>query len=532
MASQEHSQRVQGQPRVSKAAGPSTSTVPGAELFKNVTRDNGVSFQATDNVSIQSYINALTSTIPAADLISASRISNGRIAVYLSSKEAVINAVQKGLHFGGSLHELTPLVRPTTRLILSNVYPEIPNSILVQNISSFCKVVSQCRPIPLGLKNKLSHVMSFRRQVQVIINPNVTPPDHINFIHSGTNYRVFLSTESARCFNCGEFGHISRTCKKPQTNQSTNQQPSSNTDTRQNKPPSGPPSRPSTSAAAPPSHSKETPLSTAPAQHPAASIPPNPPQNQSTPPRDLPDSQAAPSSANACAARSTPLNPHTSPSPTTPKKNLGHHTKAPTANSSHTTHPITPVRSPSSTPSGNPSPIWKTPPNPVRTFSEVVLSKRKQPTPPPVRDTPILTPITTPSPLRKMPRRINPLKPTESPTLSQALDSSAPEIPSTPASSVGDPATDTDSMAWEDTQTDDDLLPEEVLPIGQGPLSQSEIAKFLASVKGRKKPIQIALKFTSNIPGLVNQLKPLRSSPLLRRNMQQRIYKLISTLEK
>ena len=96
----------------------------------------------------------------------------------------------------------------------------------------------------------------------------------------------------------------------------------------------------------------------------------------------------------------------------------------------------------------------------------------------------------------------------ETPTLSQALDSQTSDVHSTPPSSVGDPATDTDSMTWEDTQTDDDLPTEDTLPLTQGPLSQPDILKFLSSVKGRKKPIQVARKFTSNIPGLVKQLKP------------------------
>ena len=56
--------------------------------------------------------------------------------------------------------------------------------------------------------------MSFRRQVHVIFNPNITPPDHINFSYCNVNYRIFLSTESVLCFNCGEFEHISRSCKK------------------------------------------------------------------------------------------------------------------------------------------------------------------------------------------------------------------------------------------------------------------------------------------------------------------------------
>ena len=87
--------------------------------------------------------------------------------------------------------------------------------LLKKYLSSFCKVVSKIRPIPLGLKQKsLCHIMSFRRSVQVIFAPNITPPDHINLTFSGANYRVFLTTESVRCFNCGEFGHVSRSCKK------------------------------------------------------------------------------------------------------------------------------------------------------------------------------------------------------------------------------------------------------------------------------------------------------------------------------
>ena len=195
-------------------AGPAKPIVQGSEPF-HVTRNNCVSFNADDKVSVQTYIDALPTHIPPKEVISASRIFNGRIAIYLSSREAVIDVVQRGLEYGDPFLEVTPLVRPTTRLTLSNVYPEIPNSFLINNISAFCKVVSQVRPIPLGLKNKeLTHVMSFRRQVQVLLNPNITPPDHINFSFCNINYRVFLSTESMRCFNCEEFGHISRSYKK------------------------------------------------------------------------------------------------------------------------------------------------------------------------------------------------------------------------------------------------------------------------------------------------------------------------------
>nr|XP_054760780.1 mucin-2-like [Lytechinus pictus] len=149
-----------------------------------------------------------------------------------------------------------------------------------------------------------------------------------------------------------------------------------------------------------------------------------------------------------------------------------------------------------------PSPVWKTPPSPVRTFSEVV-SKRKQLTPESNENNTTLTTLKAPSPLRKVARKA-PSSQTEtvdSPTLTQVLDSQTPNIPPTPSSTVGDSSTDTDSMTWEDAQTDEDVLKEDALPLTQGPLSQGQIVKFLSNVKGRKKPAQIARKYTSNIQG-------------------------------
>ena len=90
----------QGQPSVSKA-GPAKPTDPGVEQFKNVTRDNAVTFRASYAVSIHDYIDFFTNVQPAKEEISASRISNGRIAIYLSSREAALDAVQQGLDIDG-----------------------------------------------------------------------------------------------------------------------------------------------------------------------------------------------------------------------------------------------------------------------------------------------------------------------------------------------------------------------------------------------------------------------------------------------
>ena len=119
--------------------GPSTGKPQGVnpvatEPFNRVNRNNGISFYAENAIPIRDYVKAFAETTPAKSIISASRISNQRIAIYLKSRETVINAVDNGFTFRGAFISVSPLVLPTTRITLSNVYTEIPNSLLVIHI--------------------------------------------------------------------------------------------------------------------------------------------------------------------------------------------------------------------------------------------------------------------------------------------------------------------------------------------------------------------------------------------------------------
>ena len=87
MASQAETS-IQGQSSVSTAALPKT-IVPGDEPFSSVTWNNGVAFKAT----IQKYFDSFVNNVPLEEVVSASRISNGRVAIYLHSRGAVINTV-------------------------------------------------------------------------------------------------------------------------------------------------------------------------------------------------------------------------------------------------------------------------------------------------------------------------------------------------------------------------------------------------------------------------------------------------------
>ena len=155
---------------------PFVSVTPSTEPTVSVpSRDHGAYCKAFADIPIKAYIDAIGKTMNKANITHASRIPNGCIALYFRSKEMVQLAVSTGLELNDTYVELTPLVLPTQRIVLSNVYPEIPNSLLEKTLSSFCKIVSAFRPIPLGTKeSELSHIMSFRRSVNVLINQNLT----------------------------------------------------------------------------------------------------------------------------------------------------------------------------------------------------------------------------------------------------------------------------------------------------------------------------------------------------------------------
>ena len=57
--------------------------------FININRDDGVVFKVQDNVPIAAYVDALTNSLNPHSVVSASRISNGRAAIYLKTRDDV-----------------------------------------------------------------------------------------------------------------------------------------------------------------------------------------------------------------------------------------------------------------------------------------------------------------------------------------------------------------------------------------------------------------------------------------------------------
>ena len=129
--------------------GPSTarpaqaaSSVPAPEPFSSMSRNNGISFSALPDVSIHDYIKAFSTTTPAECIISASRISNQRIAVYLKSKENVFSAINNGLTYNNTFIQINPLTLPTTSSLSPMSIPNLQSNPYKTNLS----ILQSCLP--------------------------------------------------------------------------------------------------------------------------------------------------------------------------------------------------------------------------------------------------------------------------------------------------------------------------------------------------------------------------------------------------
>ncbi|TWW71171.1 hypothetical protein D4764_17G0006540 [Takifugu flavidus] len=100
--------------------------------------------------------------------------------------------------------EHTPVFPPSN--------PAKKNGMLLRELSRHGRVVSPMRLIPLGSKSPLlSHAVSFRRQVSMVLNNNKEGLNMaLRFRVDDFYYTVFVTTDPLKCFGCGEEGHVIR----------------------------------------------------------------------------------------------------------------------------------------------------------------------------------------------------------------------------------------------------------------------------------------------------------------------------------
>ncbi|CAM4642045.1 unnamed protein product [Lepidochelys kempii] len=161
---------------------------------------------------VETYVQPLARVVGPTAIVAASKMY-GKVIFFLALEAATQEVVEKGLAVGGLFVPLEPLEDLGIHLVLTSVPPFLPNAALLPALSTLGKPVSVISPLPLGCKDPtLHHVLSFRRQVQLLPPPAAHDGEALegSFLvpYQGARYRVYYSTGEARCYLCRSPGHV------------------------------------------------------------------------------------------------------------------------------------------------------------------------------------------------------------------------------------------------------------------------------------------------------------------------------------
>lgn len=202
------------------------------------TKEQAIIIESHEGITITEYVMAVGELINPSNIRFISRISNGRICIFLSSKQLVeemVNKYPKILIKNVSL-EIRPLLTKNKRVIISNVCPVIPNYVIEEKLLQIgITPMSSITHIRAGISAPgFSHILSFRRQMYVQAEDFDKLPESLQIQYEGTNYWLYFSSDIPNCFICKSEGHLAKQC--PTTNSETqNNVTSFSTDVSHNK---------------------------------------------------------------------------------------------------------------------------------------------------------------------------------------------------------------------------------------------------------------------------------------------------------
>lgn len=186
-------------------------------------KDQAIVIHAVEPYKLSDYVKSLGSIIQPKNIIFASRISNNRICIYLSSTQTVDDLMKTHcrIKLGDIEVPIRRLITPAKRIVISNVCPSIPHEVVEIALKNLdLKLVSPISFLRAGIPgDEFSHILSFRRQVYISPSQddNTEIPTSIVISYEETNYRIFLSTDTMECFICKKSGHVANDC--PNTSQ-------------------------------------------------------------------------------------------------------------------------------------------------------------------------------------------------------------------------------------------------------------------------------------------------------------------------
>ena len=200
-----------------------TSYAEAAQKHLYPKRDQGLLMHCVPGLTLTDYTCAIGDIVQPVNVLFASRISNNRICIYLSSKQLVDNITDKykSIIIEQKTVFIRPLINKLKRVVFSNVAPEITDRAL-EDILDTLKV-NRGSPVTLLkatiTRGAYTHVGSFRRQVYVNPEDIAKIPEIFKINYEGLNFYIYASTDTLKCFLCNIEGHLAKNCKSADLNE-------------------------------------------------------------------------------------------------------------------------------------------------------------------------------------------------------------------------------------------------------------------------------------------------------------------------
>lgn len=119
------------------------------------SRDQAIVIHAATDIKLEEYVNEVSRLTGPNNIQFASRISNNRVCIYLSSTKTADQFVftHNSLNINGQNVKVRKLLNSSKRIVLSGVSPHIPHNIIEQHLTEMgLKLASSVNFMRAGLK--------------------------------------------------------------------------------------------------------------------------------------------------------------------------------------------------------------------------------------------------------------------------------------------------------------------------------------------------------------------------------------------
>ena len=196
------------------------NTTTFAEIASNVTlpkMNQAIVFNSINNIKQIEYVTAISKITPAKNIQFVSRISNNRFCIFFNSQAVMENLLKThcSIYVNDIEIPIRRLINASKRIILSNVYPTIPNQLILNALHEVgIKTTSHISHMKAGFAtDQFAHILSFRRQVYINQDSMSKLPSSITVTVENTTFRIFITDDTVTCFQCHKTGHFSSQCK-------------------------------------------------------------------------------------------------------------------------------------------------------------------------------------------------------------------------------------------------------------------------------------------------------------------------------